>query len=114
MEIASMRERPYSPEMLDLAEKWIQGTITPEEKALLFEWYDCFDDTELSVELEQAAALSRMKRDMLQDIRRQIKPTPKVRRPGRLSVAAALLLLLATGGWLALYTPSPAPLANAA
>jgi transmembrane sensor len=51
---------------------------------------------------------------MLQDIRRQIKPTATIRRLGRISVAAALLLLLATGGWLALQTRTTAQQANAA
>jgi len=96
-----MSERPYSQEMLELGEKWIAGTITPEEKKRLFEWYDSFDDTELSLDQEQAALFRRLEPDMLQDIRKKLNPGKinKVRRIARISMAAAALLILATIGW---------------
>ena len=118
--------------MLALAEKWIAGTITPEEKTRLFEWYDRFDDSELTLEEEQATLFSRLKQEMLQDIRQKIKPAAGIKpaaeikpageirriagvsRLGRVSVAAAALLLLATGGWLATKTRTTARLAQAA
>jgi len=115
-----MREKPYSQEMLALAEKWIAGTITPEERTRLFEWYDRFDDTELTLEKGQATLFGRMKQEMLRDIRQTIQPAgavrrlAKVRRLTRISVAAAVLLLLATGGWLALQTRTTTQVANAA
>ena len=118
-----MREIPYSQEMLTLAEKWLAGTITPEEKTRLFEWYDRFDDTELTLDPEEhAAAFAELPREMLKDIRQKIKPpgqaevrnvsAGKIRHLARLSVAAAVLLLLATGGWLAMQTGKTATLAN--
>ena len=117
--------------MLALAEKWIAGTITPEEKTRLFEWYDRFDDSELTLEEEQATLFSRLKQEMLRDIRQKIKPAAGIKpaaeikpageirriagvsRLGRVSVAAAALLLLATGGWLATKTRTTAQLAQA-
>lgn len=99
-----MSEKPYSEEMLALAEKLIDGTITPEERTRLFDWYDRFDDTTLTLEADQAVAFSRLKNEMLQDIRGKIKPAGKLRYIVRASAAAAVLLLLATGGWLALHT----------
>ena len=98
--------------MLALAEKWIAGTITPEEKTRLFEWYDRFDDSELTLEEEQATLFSRLKQEMLQDIRQTIKPAARIRRLGRISVAAAVILLVGTAGWLALQTRTTAQLAN--
>jgi len=110
-----MREKPYSEEMLALAEKWIAGTITPEERTRLFEWYDRFDDTQATIEEEQAAVFGRLKLEMLQDIRqKQSIATGRIRRLARVSVAAAVLLLLATGGWLALHNRTATDLASAA
>jgi transmembrane sensor len=106
-----MSERPYSEEMLALAEKWIAGTITPEERTRLFEWYDRFDDTELSIDGSDAAAFGRLKQEMLQDIRHRIKPPAKIRRLTRVSVAAAALLLLIPGAWLALHSRTTTRLA---
>jgi len=108
-----MSERPYSEEMLALAEKWIAGTITPEEKTRLFEWYDRFDDTELTIEGQEATAFGRLKQEMLQSIRHRIKPPAGVRRLTRALVAAAALLLLIPGAWLALHSRTATQLAAA-
>jgi transmembrane sensor len=108
-----MSERPYSEEMLALAEKWIAGTITPAEKTRLFEWYDRFDDTELTIEGQEATAFGRLKQEMLQDIRHRIKPPARVRRLTRVSVAAAALLLLIPGAWLVLHSRTATRLAAA-
>ena len=112
-----MPGRPYSQEMLDLGEKWIAGTITPEEKKRLFEWYDGFDDTELTLDPQDAAVFQRLKLEMLENIRKKIRPVSKfaetgkiaevgdaakvskIRRLARVSMAAAAILLLAIGGW---------------
>ncbi|HWB93560.1 MAG TPA: FecR domain-containing protein [Puia sp.] len=104
-----MRERPYSQEMLELGEKWMAGTITPEEKKRLFDWYDGFDDTELSLDADQAPLFNRLKLEMLQEIRKKIRPstasatsdagTGKVRWMARVSIAAAAIFVLAVGGW---------------
>ena len=105
-----MSERPYSQEMLELGEKWIAGTITPEEKKRLFEWYDSFDDTELSLDKEQAAHFQRLKTDMLRDIRKKIGPEKdnKVRRLARISMAAAAILIMAIVGWFYIGQNKPA------
>ena len=109
-----MSEKPYSEEMLALAEKWTAGTITPEERTRLFEWYDRFDDTELTIGESEAAVFGRLKQEMLQDIRRQIKPAEhaRIRRLTRVSVAAAALLLLVPGAWLALHSRTSVQLAT--
>ena len=73
-----MREKPYSQEMLTLAEKWLAGTLTPEEKTRLFEWYDRFDDTELALDPAQAAAFGELRLEMLRNIRQKLKPPGEV------------------------------------
>src|SRR5579871_1034522 len=109
-----MRERPYSPEILDLAEKFMAGTITPEEQKRLFEWYNQFDDTELTLDSNQAELFNRLSKDMLYDIRQKIRPAGKLRRLARASLAAAALLLLAIGGWyFAIHGRASADIAQA-
>ena len=73
-----MREKPYSQEMLTLAEKWLAGTLTPEEKTRLFEWYDRFDDTELALDPAQAAAFGELRLEMLRNIRQKLKPPGEI------------------------------------
>lgn len=94
--------------MLELAEKWLHGTITPEEKTRLFQWYDSFDDTELTLDSKLAAVIGQLREEMLRDIRKKSgigqKNEPhaghgKIHRITKLSAAAAILLLLFTGGW---------------
>jgi ferric-dicitrate binding protein FerR (iron transport regulator) len=86
--------------MLELSEKWMNGTITPEERQRLFEWYDRFDDGELVLDPGQARAFHYLKNAMLEDLRRQMGPDPVVRRmPWRRVAVAAAVLVLAAGGW---------------
>lgn len=40
-----MSDKPYSQEMLMLADKWLQGNITEEEKRVFTEWYNGFNDS---------------------------------------------------------------------
>lgn len=52
-----MGDKPYSQQMLTLADKWMQGTITEEEKKIFVEWYNAFDDRSLSYDLSTPPAL---------------------------------------------------------
>lgn len=97
-----MKDLPYSQKILDLGEKWMNGTITEEEKTTLFNWYDQFDDSELTLDSKFAGLFRNLRQEMLNDIRQKLGHPPPVRQmTGRkaLMVAAAALLFLIAGGW---------------
>jgi len=97
-----MKDLPYSQKILDLGEKWMNGTITEDEKVILFNWYDQFDDSELTLDPKFAGLFRNLKQEMLNDIRQKLGQPPPVRhmigRKAIMSAAAALLFLIA-GGW---------------
>jgi transmembrane sensor len=96
-----MKDLPYSQKILDLGEKWTNGTITEDEKIVLFNWYDQFDDSELTLDSKFAGMFRDLRQEMLNDIRQKLGQPPPVRQMiGRkaLMVAAALLFLIA-GAW---------------
>lgn len=97
-----MKDLPYSQKILDLGEKWMNGTITEDEKIALFNWYDQFDDSELTLDSKFAGLFRNLRQEMLNDIRQKLGQPPPVRQmTGRkvLMVAAAALLFLIAGGW---------------
>lgn len=106
-----MTNLPYSQKIRELSQKWMDGTISPEERIFLFNWYDSFDDTQLELDPEQARLFNLLQQDMLKDIRQRLghssasvptvvpaAPERKLRflRP---AAAAAAIVLLAAGGW---------------
>lgn len=81
---------------LELAEKWLNGSITPEEELEYAEWYNRHHPDEvLELEPHYASSRDEHRLKMLQQInaRRKHKPTLR-RRPLK---AAAVILLLITG-----------------
>jgi len=104
-----MPKSPYSQEMMELSEKWMNGTITPEERERLFEWYESFDDSELVLDPGQAGVFQQLQKGMPEDIRRAIGPTAVLRTMAwrRVAVAASVLVLLAGGGYFALRDSKP-------
>jgi transmembrane sensor len=97
-----MTDLPNSEKIHELSQKWIDGTISPEERMFLFNWYDSFDDTQLELDPEQARLFQLLQQDMLSNIRQRLghhsTPVRKLRflRP---AAAAAALLLIVAGGW---------------
>lgn len=87
--------------MTELSEKLLNGTITPEERDRLFEWYDGFDDGELILDPGQARVFQQLKDGMLEDLRRSMRPAATVRRMSwrRVAVAAAVLAMVAGGAY---------------
>jgi len=93
-------------QLTDLTTKYLKGTATPEEHALLEKWYYSFDQQELSIELpgeNEAVLEARMK----EQIDQRVKTLNRSRRSlmKRLSVwqIAAGALLLLTGGLLTIF-----------
>ncbi|WP_431216895.1 FecR family protein [Puia sp. P3] len=97
-----MTDLPYSEKIRELSQKWMDGTISPEERIFLFNWYDSFDDTQLELDPDQARLFHLLQQDMLSSIRQQLgQSTSPVRKLGflRPAAAAAAIILLAAGGW---------------
>jgi len=115
-----MTNLPYSEKIRELSQKWMDGTISPEEKIFLFNWYDSFDDTELELDPEQARLFNLMQQDMLNDIRQRLGhssatvPTDDSNTPVRKlrflrpAAAAAAIIVLAAGAWYLTKSHDPA------
>ncbi|HLZ89634.1 MAG TPA: FecR domain-containing protein [Puia sp.] len=130
-----MTDLPYSNRILELADKWIKGSITESEKNEFIDWYRRFDDHELLLTPEFKPLIKGLEADMLVNIRRRIAgdESPPIRttpseHKGRLvkiktwQIAAAAILLLTASmlpfllarktrreNAVALQKPAPAP-----
>src|SRR5437879_12913303 len=89
-----------------LIDKYLDGTATPREKALLEEYYDKLEKVGTSnLSAEEKAVL---KKEMYQNIQRNIsssKVIPLYRRSifRRVAVAASILLVLSTGTYFLFF-----------
>jgi transmembrane sensor len=106
-----MSDQPYSYKILELADKWISGSITEPEKQELFAWYARFDDQELLLAPEYEPVIQALKQEMLAVIRQRIAAdsSPPAREEpgsgarihriqwGRVAAAAVLIGAIATG-----------------
>jgi transmembrane sensor len=109
-----MSDQPYSYKILELADKWISGSITEPEKQELFAWYARFDDQELLLAPEYEPVIQALKQEMLAVIRQRIAADtspPSREEPrtvaritrihrikwGRVAAAAVLIGAVATG-----------------
>ena len=68
-----MTDLPYPKKILELADKWVKGTITESEKKEFIDWYDRFDDRELLLAPAYAPLFSRLEEEMLTGIRQRIE-----------------------------------------
>lgn len=78
---------------LELAEKWMEGTITPEEKKELYDWYNNGFDSEVRLD----AWLEGDKEEMESRIFRRIKQkawTPNITKISRYAVAAVSIIVI--------------------
>src|ERR1700679_1876569 len=103
-----MTDQPYSNRILELADKWIGGSITEPEKQELFAWYARFDDQELLLAPEYEPVIQALKHEMLAVIRQRIAADtspPAEQEPRsqpmiqwlRVVAAAVLIGAIATG-----------------
>ncbi len=97
--------------MIKLAEKWLNGTITPEEKNEFDRWYNSFDDT--VYETDSSKGEIQLRERIKKQIFSQAHITHPDKQPIRslyywLGLAAALLLFAAAGAWFFTST-KPAP-----
>jgi hypothetical protein len=73
---------PYSGRVLELADKWINGSITETEKKEFIDWYQRFDDQELLLTPEYEPVIKALEAGMLTNIRQRLSgdESPPVHR----------------------------------
>lgn len=84
---------------LDLAEKWKNGSITPEEERVFSEWYNAGQDEEIIIPDTFAASEEAHGARMFEAIRQRRAGLNRP-RAGRWVAAAAVVLLVASGATL--------------
>ena len=83
-----------SKELLnELADKWLKGTITPQEKKLLDQWYDSDTNEPLQWEGKDESEEILSKR-LFSDIQKRKRSVYPLKRKWKLSVAAVLLIAI--------------------
>jgi len=85
---------------LGLAEKWLNGTITPEEEKEFADWYNAGQDETVFLPAAFAPGREALRERILRNIQ-QRKQTKVIRRPGywRVAAVAAVILLIVAGTW---------------
>ena len=86
-----------------LAQKYLDGKATEQEKQQLNDWYDSFDDSAVNVpvgeETEKSIELQMLTR-LKESLQKESKPkTFVLGRKSNLIAAAAILVILLTGAW---------------
>lgn len=93
---------------LELAAKWQNGTITPEERRILEEWYNQGQDKPVHIPPHFAKGEEEHERRILAGIRKKIAAQRKPLRRYWYAAAAVLLLCMAAGYWLMTNRSRPA------
>lgn len=90
--------------ILLLIEKYLNGTITKDEKIILNEWYHSFNDSEVEVSANENEAVqqlaSRIKGRVFESIHEDKVVAIRPRRTWKMSAAAAILVLFVVGVYL--------------
>jgi transmembrane sensor len=94
-----MDNNSFNPE--ELAHKWLEGTLTPEEKSRFEQWYADFNDEELLLADSKYTSADEIRTTILGQITAQIEEQqePKVKRiyPLWRNIAAAAAIVLVIG-----------------
>ena len=98
------KDRKY----LELAEKWLNNTITPHEEIEFSEWYNANQDNVVMLSAAFAENEEILRNRILQNIQYRKEKDDKVislRRYSfiRVAAAAAILILLTGGAWYYFY-----------
>lgn len=97
----------------DLIQRYLKGNATPEEAGALNEWYDSFDDSEVSLPLEPGEDRQQLEQRLLSRLRPVMQPV-RAKKPfyRRYAVAAAVVILVAAAGIVGLQRRYPSPEKN--
>ena len=95
----------------DLAEKWAQGRLTPEEQAYLEQWYVRFGDEQITLTDSKHKNAEALRNAMFSRINAQIQQDEKPVRIlwawQRIAAAASILLFLSVGGYFLFHKQLP-------
>lgn len=87
----------------DLIQRYLKGNTTPEEASALHEWYDSFDDSEVSLPMEPGEDRHLLEQRLLNRLRPVMQPAPaKPFRYRRYLVAASVVILIGVAGMVGL------------
>lgn len=105
-------------QIIALAERFIKGIATEEEKALLHQWYDGWQDDEETVSLHEAHSEETIREKILAHLQQSLHqttfpaPVRSIRKIFyRIAAACVLLLLIAGAGYFFFAKQAPAPAA---
>jgi ferric-dicitrate binding protein FerR (iron transport regulator) len=95
----------------ELADKWAQGKLTPDEQAYLERWYADFNDEHINLTDSRHDNIEELRNAMLGRINRQIqqddKPVRILWNWPRIAAAASILVFLSVGGYLLSHRQQP-------
>ncbi len=95
-----MDETPNKDYIRELAEKWISGTISEEEKTYFENWYGSFNDEEVRLPSGKYTDEESLRKAILYRIYKKTgKATPRVRLFYRIAAAASVIILLTISGY---------------
>lgn len=87
----------------ELAEKWLKGTITPEEKVYYDQWYRTFDDVGTEIQASSGESASEIGDRIYHQLKQRLDNEGKSKIPKILrawsAAAAVILLCLSIGGY---------------
>lgn len=98
----------------ELAEKWLNGTITEEEKEEFAQWYAQEENSPLNVPADFAGSEQELRRRLYNKITKARKKEGKIISIRKnVKVAVAAIFILAAGLWFYFYTDQKKPFATA-
>jgi len=109
-----MKEGTITDRMRELAEKWLDGSITEPEKAEFTHWYNQFNDESVTVPVCPAVLQRDMLKDILARVHAEKRQQPSmvirpVRQWMRYAAVAAGLFLVSSIGYFLLHKKSTRP-----
>ncbi|MDX1956586.1 MAG: FecR family protein, partial [Chitinophagaceae bacterium] len=97
----------------ELAQKWAEGRISPEEAREYLDWYNTEDNSPLEIAPEFATSKEELEQRMLATIQQRVSTKVPViairRRWTRYVAAAAILVMIASGSWFFLRQNTDQP-----
>lgn len=89
--MANNKNNNLNPE--ELAKKYLNGTITPEEQARFEDWYADFDDEKVELDCSRYNSIEELKSSIYREIQKRIHPKRNASNLWLKTAAAALVLV---------------------